>query len=148
MEGDELYVYLPLVCKEKVTGRHHPYASKPRTGHASSSREKMVGDEDENMSPNQSKTNDDPRREDFMVHEEGTQSNTEFTNLQMPISQSMLDKSEVRQQRSQACKPQNMAKRPSQKEKKTWLKAEIPEKCPWNEISCTCPLPVPTRSEG
>ncbi|MBW0572691.1 hypothetical protein O181_112406, partial [Austropuccinia psidii MF-1] len=38
---------------EKLTGRHHPYASKPRTAHASSSREKMVDDEDENMSPNQ-----------------------------------------------------------------------------------------------
>ncbi|MBW0587611.1 hypothetical protein O181_127326 [Austropuccinia psidii MF-1] len=50
---DELYASSPLVHKEKVTGRHHPYASKPRTAHASSSREKMVDDEDENMSPTQ-----------------------------------------------------------------------------------------------
>ncbi|MBW0583313.1 hypothetical protein O181_123028, partial [Austropuccinia psidii MF-1] len=47
---DELYASSPLVHKEKVTGHHHPYASKPRTGHASSSREKIVDDEDENMS--------------------------------------------------------------------------------------------------
>ncbi|MBW0579729.1 hypothetical protein O181_119444 [Austropuccinia psidii MF-1] len=39
---DELYASSPLVHKEKVTGCHHPYASKPRTGHASSSRETIV----------------------------------------------------------------------------------------------------------
>ncbi|MBW0523815.1 hypothetical protein O181_063530 [Austropuccinia psidii MF-1] len=38
-QSDEIYASSPLVHKEKVTGRHHPYASKPRTGHASSSRE-------------------------------------------------------------------------------------------------------------
>ncbi|MBW0568172.1 hypothetical protein O181_107887 [Austropuccinia psidii MF-1] len=32
---DELYASSPLVHKEKVTGCHHPYASKPRTAHAS-----------------------------------------------------------------------------------------------------------------
>ncbi|MBW0556928.1 hypothetical protein O181_096643 [Austropuccinia psidii MF-1] len=62
MAGDELYESSTLVHKEKVTGRHHPYASKPRTGHASSSREKIVDDEDENMSPTQSEINDEPRR--------------------------------------------------------------------------------------
>ncbi|MBW0526267.1 hypothetical protein O181_065982 [Austropuccinia psidii MF-1] len=50
-DRDERYASSPLVHKEKVTGHHHPYASKPRTGHASSSREKIVDDEDENMSP-------------------------------------------------------------------------------------------------
>ncbi|MBW0555309.1 hypothetical protein O181_095024 [Austropuccinia psidii MF-1] len=55
---DELYASSPLVHKEEVTGRHHPYASKPRMGHASSSREKMVDDEDENMSQTQSERND------------------------------------------------------------------------------------------
>ncbi|MBW0485959.1 hypothetical protein O181_025674 [Austropuccinia psidii MF-1] len=77
MAGDELYASFPLVHKEKVTERHHPYASKPRTAHASSSRETIVDDEDENMSPNQSETNNDIRRDNFMVHEEGTQSNSE-----------------------------------------------------------------------
>ncbi|MBW0472562.1 hypothetical protein O181_012277 [Austropuccinia psidii MF-1] len=38
---DELYASSPLVHKENVTGRHHLYASKPITGHASSSREKL-----------------------------------------------------------------------------------------------------------
>ncbi|MBW0461738.1 hypothetical protein O181_001453 [Austropuccinia psidii MF-1] len=40
MAGDELYEFLPLVHKENVNGHHHPYASKPRTAHAISSREK------------------------------------------------------------------------------------------------------------
>ncbi|MBW0525837.1 hypothetical protein O181_065552 [Austropuccinia psidii MF-1] len=35
-DRDELYASSPLVHKEKVTGHHHPYASKSRTGHASS----------------------------------------------------------------------------------------------------------------
>ncbi|MBW0493105.1 hypothetical protein O181_032820 [Austropuccinia psidii MF-1] len=85
-KGDELYASLPLVHKKRVTGCNHLYASKPRTAHASSSREKMAGYEDEKMSPNQSETYDDPRRENFMVHEEDTQSNSEFTNPQMPIA--------------------------------------------------------------
>ncbi|MBW0563185.1 hypothetical protein O181_102900 [Austropuccinia psidii MF-1] len=58
--------------QKKVTGNHNPYASKPRTAHASSSRDNMVDDEDENISPNQSETNDDPRRDNFMAPEEGT----------------------------------------------------------------------------
>ncbi|MBW0472557.1 hypothetical protein O181_012272 [Austropuccinia psidii MF-1] len=52
---DEIYASSTLVNKEKVTGIHHPYTSKPRMGHASSSREKIMDDEDENMSPTQSK---------------------------------------------------------------------------------------------
>ncbi|MBW0566304.1 hypothetical protein O181_106019 [Austropuccinia psidii MF-1] len=107
MEGDELYASSPLVHKEKVTGRHHPYASKPRMGHASSSREKNVDDEDENMCPTQSERNDEPRRDNFMVHEQGTQSN--------------------RERRNKACKACNVAKYASQKEQQKWLKAELPE---------------------
>ncbi|MBW0542751.1 hypothetical protein O181_082466 [Austropuccinia psidii MF-1] len=124
---DELYASSPLVHKEKVTGYHHPYASKPRTGHASSSREKIVDDEDENMSPTQSERNDEPRRDNFMVHEQGTQSNSELTHPQMPLAQSMLNQSKMRQQRNQARKAHNVAKCASQKEQRKWLKAELPE---------------------
>ncbi|MBW0559825.1 hypothetical protein O181_099540, partial [Austropuccinia psidii MF-1] len=91
--SDELYASSPLVHKENVTGCHHPYASNPRTGHASSSREKIVDDEDENMSPTQSARNDEPRRDNFTVHEQGTQSNSEFTHPPMPLAQSMLSQS-------------------------------------------------------
>ncbi|MBW0474121.1 hypothetical protein O181_013836 [Austropuccinia psidii MF-1] len=108
--GDEIYASLPLVHKEKVTGRHCLYASKPRTAHASSSREKIVDDEVENMSPNHSETNDEPRRDNFMVHEEGTQSNSEFNHPQMPLAQSILEQSKIRQKRNQACKAHNVAK--------------------------------------
>ncbi|MBW0518380.1 hypothetical protein O181_058095 [Austropuccinia psidii MF-1] len=94
--SDELYASSPLVHEEKVTGCHHPYASKPRRGHASSSREKIVDDEDENMSPTQSKRNDEPRRDNFTAHEQVTQSNGEFTHPQMPLAQSMLDHSNLR----------------------------------------------------
>ncbi|MBW0491740.1 hypothetical protein O181_031455 [Austropuccinia psidii MF-1] len=97
MAVDELYAYSPLFHKEKVTARHHTYASKPRMGHASSSRERIVDDEDETMSPTQSETNDEPRRDNFTVHEKGTQSNSEFTQPQMPLSQSMLNQSKIRQ---------------------------------------------------
>ncbi|MBW0564277.1 hypothetical protein O181_103992 [Austropuccinia psidii MF-1] len=127
MAGDELYASLPLVHKEKVTGHHHPYASKPRTGHASSSRVKIVDDEDENISLTQSERNDEPRRDNFMAHEQGTQSNSEFTHPQMPLAQSMLNQSEIRQQRNKARKAHNVAKRASQKEKQKWLKVELPE---------------------
>ncbi|MBW0542228.1 hypothetical protein O181_081943, partial [Austropuccinia psidii MF-1] len=88
---------------------HHPYASKSRTGHASSSREKIVDDEDENISPPQSETNDEPRGDNFTAHEEGTQSNSEFTHPQMPLVQSMLNQSEMRKQRNQAHQAQNVA---------------------------------------
>ncbi|MBW0511720.1 hypothetical protein O181_051435 [Austropuccinia psidii MF-1] len=100
MAGDDLYASSPLVHKENVTGRHHPYASKPRTALASSSREKLVDYEDENMSPNYSETNDEPRRDNFMSHEEGTQSNSELTHLKCPLHR---------------------------KEQQRWLKVEIPE---------------------
>ncbi|MBW0559676.1 hypothetical protein O181_099391 [Austropuccinia psidii MF-1] len=126
-KSDELYASSPLFHKEKVTGRHHPYASKTRTGPASSSREKLVDDEDENILPTQSERNDEPRRDNFTAHEQGTQSNSEFTHSQMGLAQSMLEQSKVRQKRNQACKAQNVAKRASQKEQQKWLRAELPE---------------------
>ncbi|MBW0548579.1 hypothetical protein O181_088294 [Austropuccinia psidii MF-1] len=49
---DELYASSPLVHQEKVTGHHHPYASKPRKANSRSSRETILDDEDENMSLN------------------------------------------------------------------------------------------------
>ncbi|MBW0552339.1 hypothetical protein O181_092054 [Austropuccinia psidii MF-1] len=96
-------------------------------GLASSSRETIVDDEDENMSPTQSETNYEPRRDDFMAHEQGTQSNSELTHPQIPLTQSMLNQSKMRQQRNQAHKANNVAKRASQKEQQKWLKAELPE---------------------
>ncbi|MBW0568918.1 hypothetical protein O181_108633 [Austropuccinia psidii MF-1] len=97
LAGDEIYASSPLVHREKVTGCHHLYASKLRTGHASSSREKIVDDEDENMSPTKSERNDEPRRDNFMAHEQGTQSNSELTHPQMRLAWCMLDSSEMRQ---------------------------------------------------
>ncbi|MBW0470918.1 hypothetical protein O181_010633 [Austropuccinia psidii MF-1] len=127
MADDELYASSPLVHKGNITAHHHPYASKPRTVNSSSSREEVVDDEDEKMSPTQSETNGEPRRDNFMLHEEGTLKNNEFTHSQMPLAQSMLNQFKMRQQRKQAHKAHNMAKRASQKEKKRWLKAEIPD---------------------
>ncbi|MBW0509926.1 hypothetical protein O181_049641 [Austropuccinia psidii MF-1] len=106
---------------------NHPYTSKPRTSHSSSSREKIVDYEDENMAVTQSERNDETRRDNFMAHEQGTQSNSEFTHTQMPLAHSMLDQSEMRQQRNEACKAHNVAKHASQKEQQKWLKAELPE---------------------
>ncbi|MBW0565265.1 hypothetical protein O181_104980 [Austropuccinia psidii MF-1] len=111
-----------LKIVKKVTGRHHPYALKPRMGHASSSREKIVDYEDENMSLTQSERIDEPRRDSFTAHEQGTQSNSEFTHPQMPLSQSMLNQSKMRQQRNKACKAHNVGKHASQKEQQKWLK--------------------------
>ncbi|MBW0576102.1 hypothetical protein O181_115817, partial [Austropuccinia psidii MF-1] len=91
-------------------------------GHASSSRKKFVDDEDENMSLTQSETNDEPRRDNFTAHEQGTQSNSEFTH-----PQSMLNQSKMRQRRKEACKAHKVAKSASQKEQQIWLKAELPE---------------------
>ncbi|MBW0510536.1 hypothetical protein O181_050251 [Austropuccinia psidii MF-1] len=122
-----LYASLPLVHEEKVTGCHHPYASKPRMGHARPSREKIMDDEDENMSQTQSETNGEPRRENFTMHEEGTWENSEFTHPQIPISQSMLDQSKMRKQRNQSPKAHNVSKHESQKEQQRRLKAEILE---------------------
>ncbi|MBW0496434.1 hypothetical protein O181_036149 [Austropuccinia psidii MF-1] len=127
VQCDELYSSSPLVPKEKVTEHHHPYDSKPRTAHASSSREKIVDDEDEIISPTQSERNDESRRENFMAHDQGTQSNSEFTHLQMPLGQSMLNQSEMRQQRNEAQKAHNVAKHASQKEQQKCLKAQLPE---------------------
>ncbi|MBW0550373.1 hypothetical protein O181_090088 [Austropuccinia psidii MF-1] len=45
----------------------------------------------------------------------------------MPLAQSMLKQSEMRQKRNQACKAHNVAKRASQKEQQKLLKAELPE---------------------
>ncbi|MBW0490160.1 hypothetical protein O181_029875 [Austropuccinia psidii MF-1] len=84
--------------------------------HASSSRKEIMDDEDENMSLNHSETNDEPRRDDFMRNGDGTQSNSEFTHPQMPLAQSMLEKSKIRMQRNQACKAQNLEKHANQKE--------------------------------
>ncbi|MBW0554962.1 hypothetical protein O181_094677 [Austropuccinia psidii MF-1] len=96
-------------------------------GHASSSREKIVDDKDENVSLTQSETRDEPRRENFTVQEQGTQSNSVFTHPQMPLAQSMLNQSEMRQGRNKACKAHNVAKCARQKEKQKWLKVELPE---------------------
>ncbi|MBW0555781.1 hypothetical protein O181_095496 [Austropuccinia psidii MF-1] len=79
------------------------------------------------MSPTQMETNDESRRDNFTVHEHGTQSNNEFTHPQMPLAHSMLEKSKVRQQRSQSHKAHNVGKRASQKEQQKWLKTELPE---------------------
>ncbi|MBW0480259.1 hypothetical protein O181_019974 [Austropuccinia psidii MF-1] len=45
----------------------------------------------------------------------------------MPLSQSMLHQSEMRQQRNEARKAHNLAKRASQKEKQKLLKEELPQ---------------------
>ncbi|MBW0570916.1 hypothetical protein O181_110631 [Austropuccinia psidii MF-1] len=79
------------------------------------------------MSPTQSETNDEPRRDNFMAHEQGTQSNSELTHPQMPLARSMLNHLEMRQRRNEACKAHKVAKSGSQREKQKWLKAEIPE---------------------
>ncbi|MBW0575726.1 hypothetical protein O181_115441 [Austropuccinia psidii MF-1] len=79
------------------------------------------------MSPTQSERNDEPRRDNFTAHEQGTQSSSELTHPQMGLSQSILEQYEVRQQRNQARKAHNVAKRASQKEQQKWLRAELPE---------------------
>ncbi|MBW0583451.1 hypothetical protein O181_123166 [Austropuccinia psidii MF-1] len=86
-----------------------------------------MDDEDENMSPNHSETNDEPRRDNFMAHEEGTWSNSEFTHPQMPLTQSMHEQCEIRQQRNQAGKSENVAKFAIQKDQQRWLKVALPE---------------------
>ncbi|MBW0471508.1 hypothetical protein O181_011223 [Austropuccinia psidii MF-1] len=45
----------------------------------------------------------------------------------MPLAQSMLDQSEMRQQRNHDCKAHNVVKFTSQKEKQRWLKVELPD---------------------
>ncbi|MBW0519063.1 hypothetical protein O181_058778 [Austropuccinia psidii MF-1] len=124
-DRDELYASSPLVHKEKVSGRHHPSASKPRMGHASSSREKIVDEEDENMSPTQSERNDEPRRVNFTAHEQGTQSSS--PHPEMPLAQSMLERSKVIKQRNESRKADNVATHASQKDQQQWLKVELQE---------------------
>ncbi|MBW0507104.1 hypothetical protein O181_046819 [Austropuccinia psidii MF-1] len=126
-QSDQLYASSPLANKEKFTASHHPYASKPRKAHSSSSREEIVDEEDEKMSLTQSEGNDEPRRDKFTVHEQVTQSNSELTHPQMPLAQSIIDQSEMRQQRNKTRKAHNVAKRASQKEPQKCLKAELPE---------------------
>ncbi|MBW0470669.1 hypothetical protein O181_010384 [Austropuccinia psidii MF-1] len=79
------------------------------------------------MSSNHSKRNDAPRRDNFTVHEEGTQSNSELTHPPIPLSQSKLEQFKIQKQRNQACKAHNVAKHARQKEKQTWLKVQPPE---------------------
>ncbi|MBW0546691.1 hypothetical protein O181_086406 [Austropuccinia psidii MF-1] len=79
------------------------------------------------MSPNYSEKNDEQRSDNFMAHEEGNQSKSEFTHPQFPLTQSMVEQSKVRQQRNQACKVHNVARHASQKEQQRWMKAELPE---------------------
>ncbi|MBW0539489.1 hypothetical protein O181_079204, partial [Austropuccinia psidii MF-1] len=77
----ELYASSPLVHKEKLTGSHHTSAYKPRMGHASSSRETIVYDENDKKSLTQSETNGEPRRENLS----GCDSNPEHKhNSQTP----------------------------------------------------------------
>ncbi|MBW0462411.1 hypothetical protein O181_002126 [Austropuccinia psidii MF-1] len=83
--------------------------------------------EDEKMSQNQSETNCEPRRNNFMAHDNETQAKSEFTHPQMPIDQIMLYQSEMSQKRNQACKYQNLVKNASQKEQKRCQKAEFPD---------------------
>ncbi|MBW0515769.1 hypothetical protein O181_055484 [Austropuccinia psidii MF-1] len=45
----------------------------------------------------------------------------------MPLAQSMLNQSKIRQKRNKGCKAHNVAKCASQKEQQEWLKAELPE---------------------
>ncbi|MBW0480898.1 hypothetical protein O181_020613 [Austropuccinia psidii MF-1] len=87
----------------------------------------MADDEDEKMSLTQIETNSEPRRDNFTENEEGTWANSEFTHPQMPISHSVLDKFNLRQQRNQACKAHNVEKHASQKDHQRWLKAELPD---------------------
>ncbi|MBW0477420.1 hypothetical protein O181_017135 [Austropuccinia psidii MF-1] len=90
--------------------------------HSSSSRETIVDDEGENMSPTQCEENREPKRDDFIPHEEGTCKKSEFNHPQIPIAQNMIDQSKMRQKRNQACKAINVAKCVIQKEKQKWLK--------------------------
>ncbi|MBW0469664.1 hypothetical protein O181_009379 [Austropuccinia psidii MF-1] len=103
MAGDELYASSPLVHKENFT--------------------RNLDDEDEKMSPTQSETNGEPRRDNFMAHEEGTWSNIEFTHNQMPLSQSMLNQSKMKKKIKQSCKAHNVEKNAIQKQKQRCLKA-------------------------
>ncbi|MBW0497459.1 hypothetical protein O181_037174 [Austropuccinia psidii MF-1] len=113
------------------------------------------------MSPTHSETNDEPRRDNFMVHEEGTQSNSEYNHSQIPIAQSMLEQLEIRKKGKQAGKAHDVSKHASQKEQQRWLKAELPENVHGikSAVYAHClfllklrdkdfsPLPAPPRTE-
>ncbi|MBW0495574.1 hypothetical protein O181_035289 [Austropuccinia psidii MF-1] len=72
------------------------------------------------MSPTQSETNDESRRDNFEAHEQvHPSSNAHFPEL--------CNQTHMRQQRNKAHKAHNIAKRASQKEKQKWLKAQHPE---------------------
>ncbi|MBW0480317.1 hypothetical protein O181_020032 [Austropuccinia psidii MF-1] len=88
---------------------------------------KIFEAEDENMSLTQSGRNHEPRRDNFTAHEQGSQSNSEFTHPQRGLAHSRLEKSKFRQQRNQARKAHNVAKRANQKEQQKWLRAELPK---------------------
>ncbi|MBW0492924.1 hypothetical protein O181_032639 [Austropuccinia psidii MF-1] len=79
------------------------------------------------MFPTQSEMNGEPRRDNFMAHEKGTQANSGFTHPQTHLSQSIVDQSEMRQQRNQPDKSHNEAKHARQKEKKRFMKEELPD---------------------
>ncbi|MBW0482266.1 hypothetical protein O181_021981 [Austropuccinia psidii MF-1] len=98
---DEIYESSPLVHKEKVTRRHHPYAFKPRTGHASSSREEILDDEDENM---------------YLTHSEPR--GTISRHMSRALSQIG---------RNQARKAHNVEKHASQKKQQRWVKVPLLE---------------------
>ncbi|MBW0461005.1 hypothetical protein O181_000720 [Austropuccinia psidii MF-1] len=88
---DEIYASSPLVHKEQVTGRHHPYASKPRTAHAISSRERIMNDEDVNISSNHSEENDEPRRDNLMGHEGALSQIVSSPTLKCPLHRVCLN---------------------------------------------------------
>ncbi|MBW0574205.1 hypothetical protein O181_113920 [Austropuccinia psidii MF-1] len=114
------------------------------------------------MSSTQSETNGELRRDNFTMHEEGTLANSEFTHPQMPIAQSILNQPKMKHKRNQACKPHNVAKFASQKEKKRNLKAKIPDNVYWrsSDVQAHCllllkvrykdfsSLPAPPSTEG
>ncbi|MBW0480824.1 hypothetical protein O181_020539 [Austropuccinia psidii MF-1] len=79
------------------------------------------------MSSTHSETNGEPKREDFMVHEQGTCSNSELTHPQIPLSKSRLNQFKMQQQGNKAFKSHNVADCASQKEPKRWLKEENPD---------------------
>ncbi|MBW0593178.1 hypothetical protein O181_132893, partial [Austropuccinia psidii MF-1] len=90
-KGKSVQSQEPIEDREKSHWTSSSISLKTKNGSCQFTREKIVDDEDENMSPIHSETNEDPRRDNFMAHEEGTQSNIDFTHPQMPLAQSMLE---------------------------------------------------------
>ncbi|MBW0468727.1 hypothetical protein O181_008442 [Austropuccinia psidii MF-1] len=79
------------------------------------------------MSSTQSATNGEQMRDNLTAHEEEAQTNSDFTNPQMPHAQTILDQYKIRKQRNQVLKAHNMLKHESSKEKQRWLKEELPD---------------------